>query len=79
MKGHGKEDASTRNGPGKFVAGKLRAAHTSLSQQSTAPLGPGMVGTMGSSYGGPATTGIGQHGSGLSNVSLSEKDIQVSQ
>ena len=37
MKGHGKnEDTSltSKNGPGKFVAAKIRAAHTSLSQQS---------------------------------------------
>ena len=39
MKGHGKnEDTSltSKNGPGKFVAAKIRAAHTSLSQQSNA-------------------------------------------
>ena len=33
MKGHGKgDDASRCNGPGKFVAAKVRAAHASLSQ-----------------------------------------------
>jgi hypothetical protein len=40
MKGHGKNDETSltsKNGPGKFVAAKIRAAHTSLSQQSQAP------------------------------------------
>jgi hypothetical protein len=37
MKGHGKNEETSlasKNGPGKFVAAKIRAAHTSLSQQS---------------------------------------------
>ena len=40
MKGHGKNDETSltsKNGPGKFVAAKIRAAHTSLSQQSQGP------------------------------------------
>jgi hypothetical protein len=39
MKGHGKNEETSltsKNGPGKFVAAKIRAAHTSLSQQSNA-------------------------------------------
>ncbi len=37
MKGHGKNEETSltsKNGPGKFIAAKVRAAHTSLSQQS---------------------------------------------
>ena len=39
MKGHGKNEETSltsKNGPGKFIAAKVRAAHTSLSQQSNA-------------------------------------------
>ena len=37
MKGHGKNEETSltsKNGPGKFVAAKIRGAHTSLSLQS---------------------------------------------
>ena len=88
MKGHGKED--TRNGPGKFVAGKLRAAHQSLSNHSNPALGPAAIGLLGplsgtgavgsSMSGGAAGGGITQTGpipTGLTTASLSEKEIQV--
>ncbi|TRY60951.1 hypothetical protein TCAL_16346, partial [Tigriopus californicus] len=41
VKGHGKPDEGTlsKNGPGKFLASKVRAAHASLSQQSNPTIG----------------------------------------
>lgn len=42
VKGHGKNDESSmasKNGPGKFIAAKVRTAHASLSQQSNPTLG----------------------------------------
>ena len=90
MKGHGKED--TRNGPGKFVAGKLRAAHQSLSNQSNPGLGGpaaiGLLGPLNTTTGNGAGGGINGSsqilpnasatGITLATASLTDKEIQVS-
>ena len=72
MKGHGKGDDgnNVKNGPCKFVAAKVRAAHASLSQQSNPGLGI---------FGPPSSIGGGSIvGLGISSANnISEKDIQV--
>ena len=83
MKGHGKNDDSmVKNGPGKFVASKMRVAHASLSQQSNAILGqPGSIASGGGGAGGgPVGTaqGVMSITSTLqTGVPLTEKEIQV--
>ena len=59
MKGQGKgDDSSLRNGPGKFVAAKVRAAHASLSQSAAAVAG-GAGGGLGTGSGGGLGGGMG--------------------
>ena len=84
-------ETPSQNGPGKFVAGKLRAAHQSLSNHSNPALGPAAIGLLGplsgtgavgSSMSGGITGGggPGQTGpipTGLTTASLSEREIQV--
>lgn len=71
MKGHGKQDETlaSKNGPGKFVASKVRAAHTSLSQASNVPTLAGIPSSAMLMPGGP--TG------GDSGRAMSDKDIQL--
>ena len=84
VKGHGKnEDSSmtSKNGPGKFVASKVRSAHINLSNQSNhILLGPGQAaGAGGGSMQGGSTNSatVGEAGNGGSAPLLTEKDLQV--